>query len=124
MAHSPYPAAGIEPDAAQGHNRMAGAGHDPQNRSSQSLHISALGCPRYPKIIIASRVNRWFPQYLHIRRWEITLHGARRGRVCAREVLTRVIPEDHDGVKGQSMENIESSYFGAGRSSLAIVNYG
>ena len=81
VAHSPYPAAGIRPDAAQGHNRMAGAACDPQIRSPQFLHISALGCPRYPKIIIASSVNRWFPQYLH--NSALVDHDARRA-ACAR----------------------------------------
>lgn len=43
VAHSQYPATGIEPDAAQGHNRMAGVARDPQIRYPQFLHISALG---------------------------------------------------------------------------------
>lgn len=79
MAHSLYPAAGVEPDAAQGHNRMSAAGRDPQFRSPQFLHISVsdvAGCKR----------------------------------AHAREVLTRVIPEDHDGVKRQPMEHTISTH--------------
>nr|DAP95945.1 MAG TPA: hypothetical protein [Caudoviricetes sp.] len=34
----------------------------------------------------------------------------------AREVLTRLIPEDHDGVKRQSIENTISTY-------LALVDH-
>ena len=69
---------------------MAGVACDPQNRSSHFLHNSTLGASRYPKIIIVSSVNRWFPQYLHISALED--HVARRawrGRVRARSVNAR-----------------------------------
>ena len=83
-----YPATGVEPGAAQSHNRMSGGRRDPQNRSSHFLHIWRLDTRRSYSV---SSVNLWFPQYLHnsVRRWEITLRRAWRGRVRARSVNAR-----------------------------------
>lgn len=68
------------------HSRYPTAGIEPDVAQGHNRTVSAWGDPQ----------NR-SPQSLHI-------------SVSSHEVLTRLIPEDHDGVKRQFRENIESTH--------------